>query len=228
MKRIILLFVVFALALTSCRQASEQQDVAADNQLQNGDLIFVGIPMDYTIADSTSIDQAIVDATGDSGTVNYIHVAIVETEGDSTFIIDATIKRGVARYPIDTFFVDFRLKDGSSPRFDVMRLKDNSDASIYVQRAIEYVGRKYDMCFLPDNDDQYCSELVRNAYVTADKTYLFAEAPMNFKNADGEFPPYWKELFDILGMPIPQDFMGTNPNDMSQDTNLRYVTTLVP
>lgn len=189
-------------------------------------MIFVGIPIDYSLSDSSAIEQAIVDATGDADSVNYIHVAIVEVDADTIFVIDATIKRGVARYPIDSFFVDFRLKDRTFPRFDVMRLKDNAEVSAYVQHAKDYVGRKYDMCFLPDNDEQYCSELVRNAYVTSDSIHLFAEAPMNFKNANGEYPVYWTELFGILGMPIPQDVMGTNPNDMSRDAGLRYVTSL--
>ena len=204
MKKCIIYLVSLAICLVSCRQAVDEQDT----QLQTGDLIFVGIPIDYR------------------DSVNYIHVAIVEVDADTTFVIDATIKRGVARYPIDSFFVDFRLKDGTFPRFDVMRLKDNSEVSTYVQHAKDYVGRKYDMCFLPDNDEQYCSELVRNAYVTSDNIHLFAEAPMNFKNANGEYPVYWTELFGILGMPIPQDIMGTNPNDMSRDAGLRYVTSL--
>lgn len=222
MKKCIIYLVSLAICLVSCRQAVDEQDT----QLQTGDLIFVGIPIDYSLSDSSAIERAIVDATGDADSVNYIHVAIVEVDADTTFVIDATIKRGVARYPIDSFFVDFRLKDGTFPRFDVMRLKDNAEVSTYVQHAKDYVGRKYDMCFLPDNDEQYCSELVRNAYVTSDNIHLFAEAPMNFKNANGEYPVYWTELFGILGMPIPQDIMGTNPNDMSRDAGLRYVTSL--
>lgn len=228
MKRTIFPFLMLLLVMVSCRQSTEQHSVNDSCKLQNGDLIFVGIPMDYTISDTSSIDQAIIDATGDSGAVNYIHVAIVEAVADSTFIIDATIKRGVARYPIDSFFVDFTLKDGSYPRFDVMRLKNNAEVASYIANAKTYIGRAYDQCFLPDNAEQYCSELVRNAFVDKDGAFIFAEAPMNFKNADGVFPPYWKELFKLLGMPIPQDVMGTNPADMSRDTNLYYVTTLVP
>ena len=226
MKHILFPILLVFLALASCRNANGRQIEADDTQLRNGDLIFVGIPMDYTLSDSASIDQAIVDATGDSGSVNYIHVAIVEVDGDSTFVIDATIKRGVARYPIDTFFADFKLKDGSFPRLDVMRLRQDVDAEIFIANAKRYLGRKYDMWFLPDNEEQYCSELVRNAYRMDEGSYVFGEAPMNFKNADGEYPIYWKELFGILGMPIPQGVMGTNPNDMSQDTNLHFVTSI--
>lgn len=226
MKQLLLSLFLAFFAFVSCRNTTGRPAGVDDNGLQNGDLIFVGIPMSYTLSDSASADQAIADATDDSSSTNYIHVAIVEVDGDSTFVIDATIKRGVARYPIDTFFTDFKLKDGSYPRFDVMRLKDNANRDVFIANAKRYVGRGYDMWFLADNEEQYCSELVRNAYISRDGSFVFGEAPMNFKKADGEFPTYWVELFGLLGMPIPQDVMGTIPNDMLLDTNLRYVTSI--
>lgn len=226
MKQLLLSLFLAFFAFVSCRNTTDRPAGKDDNGLQNGDLIFVGIPMNYTLSDSASTDQTLADATDDSSSTNYIHVAIVEVDGDSTFVIDATIKRGVARYPIDTFFADFKLKDGSYPRFDVMRLKDNANSDVFIANAKRYVGRGYDMWFLADNEEQYCSELVRNAYISRDGSFVFGEAPMNFKKADGEFPTYWVELFGLLGMPIPQDVMGTIPNAMLRDTNLRYVTTI--
>lgn len=221
MKRVIFPLLLMLTVFASCRGGAGQAEAGQGTGLQSGDLIFVGIPVDYTLSDT-----AASRAAADSGALNYIHVAIVGTDADSTFVIDATIKRGVARYPIDTFFADFRLKDGSYPHFDVMRLKDNSDAAAFVANAKTFVGRGYDTRFLADNEEQYCSELVRNAYITGDGRHVFGEMPMNFKNASGEFPVYWTELFGLLGMPIPQDVMGTIPNDMLRDTNLRYVTTI--
>ena len=38
---------------------------------------------------------------------------------------------------------------------------------------------------------------------------------MNFKAPDGTMPPYWEWLFGKLGMEVPQDLPGTNPQDMS-------------
>ena len=32
---------------------------------------------------------------------------------------------------------------------------------------------------------------------------------------DGALPPYWEWLFGKLGMEVPQDLPGTNPQDMS-------------
>lgn len=222
MKTKFCIFLLAAVCFASCRQA----DKAVDTQLHTGDLLFVGIPYGYDLADTSGMDAAIVDATGDSLGVNYIHVAIVEVDGDSVWIVDATAKRGVERYPIDAFYRDFRLRDGSCPQFDIMRLKGNRDCSPFVEQARTYVGRPYDLAFLPDNDAQYCSELVRNSFRNADGSYIFDEAPMNFKGPDGEFPVYWIQLFEWLGSPIPQGLMGTNPNDMSKDTNLVYVMSL--
>ncbi len=198
----------------------------ADTTLQSGDLLFVGIPADYTLSDTASMSDAIVASTGDSNLLNFIHVAIIEVERDTTWIIDATIKRGVSRYPLDSMMADFQLKDGSYPEFVVMRLRDNRHADSYVEQSKAYLGRAYDMWFLPDNEEQYCSELVRNAYRNADGNYLFAEAPMNFKSPDGTFPPYWVQLFQSLGQPIPQDLPGTNPNDMHADSALVKICTL--
>lgn len=152
-----------------------------------------------------------------------IHVAILELQNDSVWVMDATIKRGVDRYPLDDFFQDFTLKDGSLPVFKVMRLKDNSRAGEFVQNAKKYLGLPYDVYFLPDNDAMYCSELVRDSYVIPDTGCIFSSAPINFKNSAGEFPLYWEQLFGLLGQKIPQDNEGTTPEAMSKEDALRAV-----
>ena len=206
MKNPVSLFLVLLALLSGCRR----QDV-----LQTGDLIFVGIPADYQI-ESDSMDAAIVDATGGES-LNLIHVAIAEVEDGQTWIIDATIKHGVDRHPLDTFLTDFTLKDGSYPVFQVRRLRDPHDASRYVDNAKKYIGQPYDIAFLPDNGAYYCSELVQDSYTDGSGTSLFQARPMNFRNADGDFPLYWQQLFDRLGMPIPQDIPGTNPQMMAEE-----------
>lgn len=184
--------------------------------LKTGDLVFVGIPADYSL-EQDSMGSAISDATG-KGELNIIHVAIAEVKGDSTWIIDATIKHGVDRHPLDTFLTDFTLKDGSLPVFIVKRLKDDRNAAAYVENAKAFLGLPYDVAFLPDNGAMYCSELVRESY--RDREYIFDNKPMNFKNADGEFPVYWQQLFSLIGQDIPQNIPGTNPQDMSESAAL--------
>lgn len=215
--------VVFsALLLLSCHNTNKQEEQR--DGIQTGDLLFVGIPLDYHLTDSTSMDEAITSATGREGEINYIHVAILERdEQDSLWVIDATINHGVDRHPFRVYLTDFTLNDGSYPVMDVMRLKDNTNVTTYVDNAKAFVGRGYDMYFDSDNTEQYCSELVRNSYITSTGEYLFSEYPMNFKSEDGTFPPYWIELFGLLEEPIPQGEMGTNPNAMSQESCLMKV-----
>lgn len=208
MKKVIILASMLLLAV-GCGQK---------NTLRNGDLVFVGLPLDYK-ADSTSMDSAISAATGAEGTLNLIHVAIAEVKADSVWIIDATIRRGVDRHPLDTFLRDFTLEDGRYPAFLVKRVK-GVDANAAVERAKSFCGRKYDSRFLPNNEDLYCSELVQDCYLDRDGFPVFPSAPMNWLAPDGTMPPYWTYLFGLLGMEVPQDVLGTNPQNMSMASNL--------
>jgi len=214
MKRItLILLTAIILAICSCKP---KQAVP-----RSGDLVFVAIPADYSL-DTADMSSGIAEATSDGEDLNYIHVAILEVEGDSSWIIDATIKHGVDRHPLDTFISDFTLRDGSLPTFEVMRIKGGPRDM--VAKAKEFVGRPYDMWFDPDNEAKYCTELVRDSYLDAKGQPIFEAAPMNFKGSDGEFPVYWKQLFELLGAPIPQDVMGTNPHDMRESSLLEFVS----
>ena len=156
-------FIAVAAALVfGCR--SEKVDT-----LRTGDLVFVGIPMDYSLEEG-SMDEAIASATGNPDSLNLIHVAIAEVDEEGSW-------------------------------------------------------RPYDLHFMPTDDSLYCSELVRDCYSTADGVFVFDDAPMNFKDSNGEFPLYWQQLFEKLGSPIPQDLPGTNPQDMSKSPAI--VTTKV-
>lgn len=189
--------------------------------LRTGDLIFVGLPLDYD-AEGTSMDAAIASATGEEGALNLIHVAIAEVRADSVWIIDATLKHGVDRHPLDTFLRDFTLRDGSYPEFIVKRV-EGLPAADAVERAKSFCGRAYDNWFLPDNDELYCSELVQRSFLGADGQQLFDSEPMNFCAPDGTMPPYWEWLFSLLGQPVPQGLPGTNPQRMSESPLLKEV-----
>lgn len=205
MKRFLLIISVLLLAV-SCGQKVDT--------LRTGDLIFVGLPMDYD-AEGDSMDAAISAATGEDGALNLIHVAIAEVDADSVWIIDATIAHGVDRHPLAVFLKDFTLKDGTYPEFIIKRVK-GVDTEAAVQRARTYCGRGYDVRFLPDNEEQYCTELVQNSYLDASGNQVFHSEPMNFCAPDGTMPPYWEWLFGKLGMEVPQGVPGTNPQRMAQ------------
>ena len=217
MKRIFIFIAVcqVVLAASSC-----------DRRLRTGDLIFVGLPMDYK-AEEDSMDAAISSATGTEDGLNLIHVAIAEVQADSVWIIDATIAHGVDRHPLDTFLRDFTLKDGSLPEFIVKRVK-GVDAEAAVERAKSFCGRAYDTYFLPDNEEMYCSELVQRSYLDAAGKQVFESEPMNFLAPDGTMPPYWEWLFGKLGMAVPQGLPGTNPQRMSESEILELIPAELP
>lgn len=212
MKRFLTMMGIALIALSCARQP---------DTLQTGDLVFMGIPQDYSISEE-SMDGAISAATGDGG-LNLIHVAIIEMADDGPYIIDATLKYGTDRHPLDSTIRQFTLKGGEQPVYIVKRLKDNKLAKEWIEKAKSFCGQPYDMRFLPDNGAMYCSELVRESFLGAEGEYLFDEKPMNWKNEKGEIPVYWTQLFALLGMDVPQGVPGTNPQDMSKSPLLETV-----
>ena len=204
--------ILLLVAALSCRQPSAT--------LRDGDLVFVGIPIDYSL-EAGSMDAAISASTG-KDSLNIIHVAIAEVKGDSTWIIDATIRHGVDRHPLDTFLTDFTLRDGSMPEFYIGRVQ-GVNAHAAVERAKTYCGRAYDTRFLPDNEELYCSELVQLSYLSAEGEQVFDSEPMNFLAPDGTMPVYWEQLFAILGMDVPQGVLGTNPQAMFSSEKVKKV-----
>ena len=190
---------------------------------QTGDLVFVGLPPESTSGQDT-MQGAIAAATHDGNQLNLIHVAILEVDDkDSLWVIDVTLTHPVKRDSLGGFLKEFTRRDGTLPEMLVMRLKDPSHAKEHVERVKSFIGQPYDYAFQPDNGAMYCSELVYYSYLKPDGTPIFDCYPMNFKNDDGEFPPYWVRLFERIHTPIPQDVMGTNPQAMYKSEALRPV-----
>lgn len=230
LKKLFLFGIAASLMLAACshepttktQESPTPPAETAPPQLQTGDLIFVGLPMSYSI-DSTATNLPANASTCAGDSLNLIHVAIAEVQGDSAWIIDATLKHNIDRYPLDTFLKDFTLADGSSPYFIIKRLKDNSLAEKHIENAKQFIGCQYDVEFLPDNDNLFCSELVRNSYLKPDGTPLFQEYPMDFQKVDGTFPIYWQQLFQWIQQPIPQGRRGTTPAQMEKESILQTI-----
>ena len=181
--------------------------------LRNGDLLFFA-----PVAESGDMDSAIQDATGQG----YIHVGIVEADSDGAlWIIEATPRLGVHRSRIDSSWFAAQKADGY--RVDAKRLKGYSTLNESVLRAKALIGKPYDFTFLPGCEALYCSELVYESYLNADGSHIFSATPMNFLSEDGSLNQYWTDLFNGLGMSVPQGLPGTNPQDMSRDPALRAV-----
>lgn len=197
-----LLLVVMAMALTA-------MFTACGNTLRSGDLVFV-------CADTTGMDAAISDATANDNTVNYSHVGIIEESDGLLYVIDASPKYGVSRWMLRQFCFE----NGTCHFY---RLKGYNNEDEWVAKAKNCIGLPYDFYFLPDNGKYYCSELVADVCVDADGNPIFKAQPMNFRAADGTIPDYWVNLFDSLGVEVPQGVMGTNPNDLVRSGKLQRI-----
>ena len=68
-----------------------------------------------------------------------------------------------------------------------------------------------------------CAELVQACYLDADGTPLFESVPMNWLAPDGTLPAYWEQLFEELGMEVPQGVPGTNPQQLSESPLLTFI-----
>lgn len=193
-------FIVALLFLSACTTSG----------LRSGDLLFA-------YSGGSQFDDAIDASTG-GGEVSFTHVGIVEVAPDGIFVIEAVPLEGVCRTPID----EFTSKNGEPV---AMRLSGDYDMRQIVENAKSHLGEPYDESFLPDNGRLYCSELVYDSYVLSDGRHIFEARPMNFLSNEGVMPKYWIDHFDRLGIPIPQDVPGTNPNDLSREHLLKRPNT---
>lgn len=170
-----------------------------------GDLLF--------FRDAEGMGAAVKESTG-----QYTHVAIVESVGDTVWVIDATPQNGVSRRPY------LRQNKDKQSLPDIYRLQDDSYVDSALIRARSFIGLPYDKAFLPDNGALYCSELIYECFLNDDlqeNRHLFEAKPMNWRNADGKLPKYWVKHFKKLKMAVPEGVMGTNPTDLSRSPWLR-------
>ncbi len=182
---------------------------------QEGDLLF-------QVAATSDFAQAITDATAQNDSVKFSHVAIVAMRDGKPYVIDASGEKGVARKEWNEFISAAPTIDGK-PGIVVKRANIDFPVEEAIARAERHIGEEYDWSYLPENGKMYCSELVYECYLRKDGTSLFTSRPMNFRDADGNMPLFWIELFEKIGEPIPEGVSGTNPNDMSKEIVLTEV-----
>lgn len=180
--------------------------------LKTCDLIFVP-------EGNSDFSNAISSATGDTDSLNFIHVGIIEITNNEINVIEADPGKGVRIIPLEVFLQNCPRKDGK-PFAVVKRLnRDFSDDEV-LTNIKGHIGEPYDWWYLPDNNKMYCSELVYEGYIDNEGHKIFKTKPMNFKGPDGTYPDFWINLFNEIGEDIPQGVPGTNPNDLAKDSCL--------
>ncbi len=169
------------------------QTLGPAEPIQTGDLLFISLPDDYDLDDPTYYPT--------SAGQNIIHVAMLEVEGqqvnESTsqqvdrstgqqaiYVIDATLKYGVDRHPLDTLLRQYTLRGGRLPRMEIKRvaspkgkdfkspLLQEGTGEAAINLAKQHLGVAYDLEFRPGGD-LYCSELVHFCYLDAGGKPLF-------------------------------------------------------
>lgn len=180
-------------------------------ELQNGDLIFQE-------SCSDGVGEAIKDVTSSIDNYRFTHVGIVYiTDDDSIFVIEATHPKVVV-----TPLSEYLYPKGKTcyPKLVVGRLDTKFQHLIpsAIAEGLKLVGKEYDYGFVLGNDKYYCSELIYDIFLKANKDKpVFPLNVMTFKSSDnGEFSSGWIEYFDKLGMDIPEGELGINPGAISR------------
>ena len=192
--------------------------MACSDNLRNGDLVF-------QTNDSSDFTDAIVSSTDRDG-LSFSHVGIVYSSDTGQYIIEATTKHGVVATAINDFLDDSAHDKKGHPLVRFYRIKISQDlADKAVKRALSFIGKPYDFAFSPGTESIYCSELVYESYIDEKGHHIFTTQPMNFRDAEGNLPPYWIEHFEKLGIAIPENEDGTNPNDMANSDMIEALRT---
>ncbi len=209
-KRIII-FLILVDILFSCKNHTTNTNFS----FQNGDLIF-------QVSEESDFAKAIHNSTGNNRKLSFSHVGIIYLNNDSIFVIDAVPGDGVRKIRLEDFLNESAKSKDGNPLVCIYRYKNIEVAEVAIKNAVKYIGYNYDSAFLQNNNAFYCSELVYECFVKNGK-HLFETVPMNFKDKSGNFDTFWFEYYRKLDIPIPQDFPGTNPNQISEDKNISEV-----
>ena len=214
-KRVLLYAVTFLfLQLLAAQEAAIEPFVS-------GDLLFQDL-------DCGPMCEAIERVTDGWEGRSFSHIGLVVTRGDSLMVLEA-IGEGVGLTALDGFLSRSRTGAGN-PKIVVGRLKQEYSGLIpgAIDYALRQLGVPYDDDFLYGNGKYYCSELIYDAFKSANGDVPFFELqPMTFNDPmTGKPFSVWDEYFKGKEMPIPEGKPGCNPGGLSKDSKLEMVHVL--
>lgn len=187
-------------------------------ELKNGDLIF------QEKCSSNNTSDAIKNVTQSILGYNFTHIGIVYIpQGtDSIYVIEATTPR--VRISSLNEFLSPEAGDHCAPISVVGRVHEAYAGCIpyTINQALTQVGKEYDYGFVLGNDKYYCSELVYEAFLEANKGIpVFELNTMTFKKNDSDqTDENWIKYFESKGLDIPEGELGINPGAMSRSKNV--------
>lgn len=190
----------------------------ASMNLQEGDLLF----QDLNCGD---LCHAIETVTEGVNGKDFSHCGMVVLINDTLMVVEA-IGEKVQVNTLKAFLT--RSGDTSMvTNITVGRVKKKYLPLIEVATnvAIQKIGQPYDHEFILDNGSWYCSELLYDAFKTAnDQKDFFELAPMTYKDPETQsFFPAWIDYYNQLDKPIPEGKMGLNPGSISRSDNIHII-----
>lgn len=190
----------------------------AESQFQEGDLLFQDL-------NCGPLCEAIEAVTEGVDGKDFSHCAMVISIDDSLKVIEA-IGAKVQVTSLKDFFA--RSADTAEvSRITLARLKPPYKNLIPMARdfAVAQVGAPYDREFILNNGSWYCSELLYEAFKSAnDDQDFFKLYPMTYKDPSSEdFFPAWVDYYQELDATIPEGLPGLNPGSISRSDKLEII-----
>ncbi|MGQ2982906.1 YiiX/YebB-like N1pC/P60 family cysteine hydrolase [Flavobacterium sp.] len=207
-------FIAFFIFVTTSLTAQEKQKLP----LLDGDLIFQDM-------DCGPLCDAIEAVTEGYGGKDFSHMGMVYHRNDTVYVIEAA-GSAVRLTTLEKF------SKNTKKEMPVMRLKKKYSKLIptAIAFSLKQVGVPYDDEYVYDNGSYYCSELIYDAFKSANKNKPFFELfPMTYKQpGTDEFFPAWVEYYKAIGKPIPEGLPGCNPGGMSVSDKIEIIAPLPP
>jgi len=177
------------------------------NDLKNGDLLFINV-------NCGAMCDAINAVTEGFEGNDFNHVGMVYSDNNNDFFVYEAISKGVVKTPLNDFLKRTNIVYKGTIKAPFQHLIPLAAAF-----CEEQLGVPYDADFLYDNGKYYCSELLYDAFLYANKDEAFFQLlPMTYKEPDSdEFFPVWTDHFKKQGIEIPEGLPGCNPGGMSLD-----------
>ena len=179
--------------------------------LKSGDLLFQSM-------NCGPLCEAINEVTSGYQGHDFSHLGLVYIKNDSILVIEAS-GSSVKITPYETF------KTYTAEKMFVGRLKRKYRALIpeAIAFALQQIGVPYDEEYVYNNGKYYCSELLYDAFLHANKKPLFDLFPMTFKSPKTEV---WVDYYKKLNIEIPEGKPGCNPGGISTSDKLKIIGTV--
>lgn len=181
-------------------------------ELQNGDFIFQSMHCG-------PLCDAINQVTEGYHGIDFNHMGMVVIQDQKTYILEAS-GAAVKLTPYETFITYTDL-----PMY-VGRLKKRYQKLIpnAIAFGLQQLGVPYDDEYLYDNGKYYCSELIYDCFLQANKKPLFTLFPMTFKApGSNTYFDVWEAYYQKLNVEIPEGKPGCNPGGISTSKKIKIL-----